>query len=81
MMTCEQLIGFLDAYIEGTMSRPQRKSFEAHLAVCADCVDYLASYRTTIDISRRALRAVNDVQRAPGLPDELVHAVLSVAKR
>ena len=35
-------------YLEGTLPRPERARFDAHLAACPRCVDYLGQMRLTI---------------------------------
>ena len=75
-MTCRELIEVLDEYLEGRMAPGPRGVFEAHLAECPYCVDYLESYRETL---RRVGRAFDDPDaELPGdVPEELVAAVLA----
>ena len=75
-MTCRELIEVLDDYLEGRLAPGPRDIFEAHLAECPYCVDYLESYRDTV---RRAGRAFDDPDAAlpEDVPEELVTAVLA----
>ncbi|HEX6813595.1 MAG TPA: zf-HC2 domain-containing protein [Planctomycetota bacterium] len=72
-MTCREFTEFLDAYLAGSLPAGQGAAFERHLAVCADCVAYMDSYRRTVDACR-GLRD-ND-QVPPEVPEELVEAIL-----
>jgi anti-sigma factor RsiW len=40
-------------YIEGTLSRADRRRFESHLAGCPHCAEYLEQIRATIQLSGR----------------------------
>jgi len=78
-ITCRELIEFLDRYVDGELPPCMAVKFEAHLAVCAACVQYLHSYRETIRLARSAWRddgiAIEDV------PSELIEAILEVRRR
>ncbi len=74
MMTCRDLYGFLDAFLEGSLDLPTRASFAAHLALCAACRRYLASYRASVSLARSAERA--DGPASTAAPEELVRAIL-----
>ncbi len=73
-MTCRELIDFLAAYLDGELAPAERSAFEAHLAVCPHCVDYLASYRTTILLEKQAFGGEAEVPEE--VPPELVSAIL-----
>ena len=40
-------------YLEGTLSARARRRFEAHLAGCPHCTEYLAQMRETISLTGR----------------------------
>lgn len=73
-MTCRELIAFLDGYLDGELSREERRRFEAHLAACPDCVNYVASYRLTVALGRAA--CAGDALPAD-VPEDLVQAILA----
>lgn len=73
LLTCRQLIDFLDDYVEGTQPADVRASFEAHLGVCKSCRDYLATYRDTI---RMASSTADADATTSGAPADLVRAIL-----
>ncbi len=76
MITCRQFEDFILAYLEGELPDRQQFIFELHLKVCHECRDYLAAYRRTIEISKRAFeepdRLVTD-----DVPEDLVKAILA----
>jgi anti-sigma factor RsiW len=47
-MTCRELVGLVTEYLEGGMDAAGRARFEAHLAECEGCVEYVAQMRWTI---------------------------------
>lgn len=71
-MTCREIVGFLDGYRAGELDRAARKRFDAHLAICPDCVGYLRSYEATI----RLAAASGDDEPCPPAPRSLVEAIL-----
>ena len=80
ILTCKQLIEFLDDYIDGALPEEERRTFEEHLSCCPPCVTYLRTYRETIHIAKRCLcEKSTDV---PGdVPESLVRAILDARKR
>ncbi|HVS03209.1 MAG TPA: zf-HC2 domain-containing protein [Thermoanaerobaculia bacterium] len=76
MLTCRELLDFLDDYRQDRLTAAERTRFEQHLAVCADCVAYLESYERSLELTRRALRAPDDEVPAE-VPADLVTAILA----
>lgn len=76
MINCREFEDFILAYLEGDLPDKQRFVFELHLKVCRECRDYLAAYKRTIEISKRAFE-----DEEAGVPDEvpedLVKAILA----
>jgi anti-sigma factor RsiW len=75
-LTCRELVDFLMAYLDDEISEPVRRAFDAHLAVCKDCVRYLRSYEATVRLGRRAFEAP-EAPVPDDVPEELVAAILS----
>ena len=50
-LVCQQAIELLTEYLEGTLSRRQRRRLEAHLGACPNCSAYLEQIRVTIRIT------------------------------
>ncbi len=47
-LNCQELVELVTDYIEGALSAQERARFEAHLAKCTGCRNYLAQMRLTI---------------------------------
>jgi anti-sigma factor RsiW len=52
-VVCQQAVELVTDYLEGTLSRAGRRRFEAHLAGCPHCTEYLAQMRATIALTGR----------------------------
>ena len=44
-LVCQQAVELVTDYLEGTLSQAQRRRFEAHVARCPHCPEYLAQMR------------------------------------
>jgi anti-sigma factor RsiW len=47
-LACQEIVEIITDYLENALSRSQRRRFEAHLAGCEHCTEYLAQMRATI---------------------------------
>ena len=72
-MTCREVYGFLDEFLDGSLDRETRATFERHLSRCAPCERYLKTYRATIASAKRAEGA--KVNEEP--PEDLIRAILA----
>jgi len=83
MMTCRELVEFLEEYIAGTLpSRPQA-IFEQHLENCPSCVHYVDSYQTTIQLVKETAHPHGTGGAAtdpPAMPEELIQAILAARR-
>jgi anti-sigma factor RsiW len=50
-LACQQVVELVTDYMEGTMSRRERRRLEAHLAGCEHCTEYLHQMRETISLT------------------------------
>ena len=50
-LVCQQAVELVTDYLEGTLSRRDRRRLEAHLRACANCADYLEQIRVTIELA------------------------------
>lgn len=75
MMTCRDLYGFLDEFLDGTLDGETRQTFEDHLEKCAACRRYLGSYQATLRVARGA--ELNDVSARTEVPEALIQAILA----
>jgi len=74
-LSCRELIEYLAAYLDDELPHEERGAFERHLSVCPYCRDYLATYRATIHLGRRALAAEAEVLAE--VPRDLLSAILA----
>ena len=54
---CQEMVELVTDYLEGALSRSQRRRFEAHIAACEHCTEYLEQMRLTIDLTGRLAAA------------------------
>ena len=52
-LVCQEVVELVNEYLEGTLSRGERRRFERHLAGCPHCTEYLAQMRETIRLAGR----------------------------
>lgn len=52
-LACKQMVELITDYLEGALPRRERSRFEAHLAGCEHCTEYLAQIRVTIAVTGR----------------------------
>jgi len=69
-LSCVELVELVTDYLEGVLPPDERSRFEAHLADCDGCVNYVDQMRTTIEVTGR-LRA-DDL--SPEVQGDLVSA-------
>ena len=73
-MTCRELYGFLDDFLEGVLDSPVKQSFERHIELCLPCWKYLATYRATLRAARGS-ELTDDA--AATAPESLIQAILA----
>ena len=78
-LTCRELIEFLAAYLDAELVASEHAAFEAHLAICPDCVHYLVSYRETIRLGKLAYEG--DAPAPDDVPADLIDAILAARTR
>jgi len=52
-LICQEVVEMVTDYLEGALSRGERRRLEAHLADCPHCAEYLAQIRATIRLTGR----------------------------
>ncbi len=52
-LVCQEVVELITDYLEGELSRAERRRFDAHLADCEHCTEYLAQMRATIRLTGR----------------------------
>lgn len=64
-VVCREAVELVTEYLEGLLPPAERERFEAHLAECPGCCDYLAQMRATIALLGRVEpQALSDDARA-----------------
>jgi anti-sigma factor RsiW len=66
-LVCQEMVELITDYLEGALSRSQRRRFDAHIAACENCTEYLRQMRATIRLTGR-LRAED---MTPAMREEL----------
>lgn len=67
-IVCQQVVELVTDYLEGSLSRPERRRFEKHLAGCPHCTEYLEQMRATIRLAGR----VTTDDLTPQMRDDLI---------
>ena len=67
-IVCQQAVELVTDYLEGALAPRDRARFEAHLAGCPHCTEYLTQIRATI----AALGRIEPDELAPEARHELV---------
>jgi anti-sigma factor RsiW len=52
-LTCQQVVELVTEYLDGVMEPRRRARFEAHLAGCDGCTNYMEQFRTTVSVVGR----------------------------
>ena len=66
-LVCQQVVEMVTDYLEGALSRSERRRFEKHLAGCPHCTEYLAQIRESIRLAGR----VTPEDLTPRMRDDL----------
>ena len=69
---CREAVELVTDYLEDALSPAQRRRFEAHLAHCPDCPEYLAQMRAIVALAGR----VTPDDLTPRMREELVSLYL-----
>ncbi len=64
-LTCAELVELVTEYLEGALPSAERLAFEAHLAACAGCAQYIEQLRYVTRLTGAlAEQPVSDATRA-----------------
>jgi anti-sigma factor RsiW len=72
-LACRELVELVTSYLDRTLPERDRLRFEAHLAVCPHCTEYLSQFRLTI----RATGRLKEADLAPDAKEALLGAFRS----
>jgi predicted anti-sigma-YlaC factor YlaD len=76
-LSCQEICAFLCDFVDGTLSGPSKAAFDAHVAQCAPCKQYLDTYAQTILLSKRC--CCPKLQPPPPLPEDMIRAIVQAA--
>jgi anti-sigma factor RsiW len=77
MLTCQEVIDYLSAYVAGELCPVEQAAMDRHIAVCPACVNFLDSFRATLAVTQ----SPNLFPVAEPIPEGLVKAVLAARKK
>ena len=80
MITCKGLHEFLMRYVDGELSEAELKEFNAHMEICPSCIDYLASYKTCIELGK-SYKECSEKESMDEVPPALLDAILKARKK
>jgi anti-sigma factor RsiW len=52
-MACQELVELVTAYLDGSLSRRDRRRFRAHIRGCEHCTAYLEQMRLVVEATGR----------------------------
>ena len=67
---CREMVELVTDYLEGALSRRERRRFERHIAGCEHCTAYLEQMRQTL----RVLGTLSEESVSPEAREALLHA-------
>lgn len=68
-LTCRELVELVTDYFEGALPVTERARFEAHLATCQGCTNYLEQMQQTVRLTGR----LTEEQIAPEAKESLLN--------
>ena len=69
-MPCQELVELVTAYFDGSLSRRDRRRFQAHIRGCVNCTAYVEQMRLVIEATGR----ITEEDIAPEAREELLDA-------
>ncbi len=78
-MTCREFAEFMSDYLGGELPSDVRARFDDHLARCANCRRYLASYDESVKLGKHAYD-YGLAELPAEVPEDLVQAILAARR-
>ena len=69
-MACQELVELVTAYLDGSLSRSERRRFRAHISGCDHCTAYVEQMRLVIE----ATGTITEDDLEPAAREELLEA-------
>ena len=79
-LTCRDVADFLSDYLACELNPAARAAFDAHLALCDECVVFIRSYEQTVRLAKAAFDCL-DEPAEQRVPRQLVEAILAARRR
>jgi anti-sigma factor (TIGR02949 family) len=76
-ISCQEIVELVTDYLEDALPRDERKAFEAHLAGCPNCTNYLDQLRQAIRLSGR----LTEEALEPELREKILEAFADFRRR
>jgi anti-sigma factor (TIGR02949 family) len=76
-ISCQEIVELVTDYLEDALPRDERKAFEAHLAGCPNCTNYLDQMRQTIQLTGR----LTEEALEPELREKILEAFADFRRR
>lgn len=77
LLTCREIIDFIEAYRNNELPPEQRKEFKIHMDLCPPCIAYLDTYEQTIQMERKC----REDPAGGAVPPELIKAILAAREK
>ena len=78
-LSCREFIDCVAHLFERELPEADLPRFDAHVAVCPDCVTYLDGYRQSVELQGRAFDP--DAPGPGSVPEALVTAILALRRQ
>ena len=82
-LTCHDFIDTIDDYVGQTLTPAVRAQFDAHVAACAGCRDYLKTYRDTVQLGKALGGETQQCEDSPTqqMPERIIRSILAARKK
>jgi anti-sigma factor RsiW len=76
-LTCQQIIDYIMAYLDGELPDREQAIFAAHMAICPECQNYLNSYKTSVELCKKSASVLGLSPASIAVPEDLIKAILA----
>jgi anti-sigma factor RsiW len=66
-LSCKELVELVTDYLDGALAADERTRFDAHLAICPPCIEYIAQIERTMSAVGATWRDVQDTPQVAEL--------------
>ena len=76
-MTCREFVELIRARLDHELEFNECIRFDEHASVCSKCAAYLAGYRQTVEVTRRAFSSPDLSDEDSELTEDLVGKIMN----